>query len=59
MRYCDGCGGTAGERRKYSDPRRDSDEAEAYVELYFCSPSCEEAIIDELERKARIARLVN
>lgn len=59
MRYCDGCGGTAGQRKRFRDPRRDSDDEAAYVELYFCSDECEEAIIENLERKARIARLVN
>lgn len=59
MRYCDNCGGIAGERRKFRDPRRDSDDQDAYVERYFCSTSCEQDIIDDLEKKAQVARLVN
>lgn len=59
MRYCNGCGGVAGDRRKFRDPRRDDDDHDAYVERYFCSSECEEAIVDELERQARLARLVH
>lgn len=59
MKYCNGCGGIAGERRRFRDPRRDDDQHDAYVELYFCSMECELAIVDDLERKARIVRLVH
>lgn len=59
MHYCDGCGGIAGQRKRFRDPRRGEEDEMAYVELYYCSDACEEDIIDELERKARIARLVN
>lgn len=59
MKYCDGCGGVAGNRRNFRDPRRDDDDHDAIVEKYFCSQECEEAIVDNLERQARLARLVH
>lgn len=59
MHHCNGCGGIAGNRRKFHDPRRDKKDDEAYVLRHFCSVECEEDIINELERQARLARLVN
>lgn len=56
MRYCDGCGGIAGTKREVPDPRRGEGEK---VEVFFCSDECEQDILDSLERKARVARLVN
>lgn len=46
-------------RRKFLDPRRGKGEELAYVARYFCSFECEEAIVDNLERTAQYARLVN
>lgn len=48
-----------GNRRKFRDPRRDADDHDAFVEKYFCSIECEEEIVDELERQARLARLAH
>lgn len=61
MFHCEGprCMRVAGNRRKFRDPRRDSDDQGAYVEKYFCSDECEEDIVNELERQARLARLVH
>lgn len=57
MFYCENpdCNNVAGNRKKFRDPRRD----DGQTERYFCSPECELAIVDELERQAHYARLVN
>lgn len=44
---------------KFLDPRRGHGEDLAYTKRYFCSNSCEEAIVGELERQATYARLVH
>lgn len=61
MFHCEGpgCMRVAGNRRKFRDPRRDADDHDAHCEKYFCSLECEENIVDELERQARLARLVH
>lgn len=46
-------------RRKFLDPRRGAGDDLVYVTKFFCSPDCEEAIVDDLERKAQYARLVS
>lgn len=53
------CVRTPAARRKFRDPRRDTDEQGAFVDKYFCSIECEQAIVDELERQAHLARLVH
>ena len=45
-------------RRKFQDPRRGGNEL-AYINKHFCCLQCEEAIVEELERQAQYARLVN
>lgn len=49
----------AQERHKFQDPRRGKGDELAYILKFFCSPECEEAIVDELERQAQYARLVH
>ncbi len=46
-------------RKKFIDPRRGAGEDLAYIAKFYCSPECEEAIVDELERQAQYARLVS
>lgn len=46
-------------RHKFQDPRRGNDDELAYVQRFFCSQECEEAIIEDLERTAQYARLVS
>lgn len=53
------CMAPAFERHKFLDPRRGKGDELAYIAKYFCSPECEEAIVDKLERQAQYARLVN
>lgn len=53
------CMRSSQERKKFLDPRRGKGDELAYVAKYFCSPECEEAIVDELERQAQYARLVH
>ena len=45
-------------RRKFLDPRRSHDVICEYVDRFYCSPGCEEAIAYELERESYIARRV-
>lgn len=44
---------------KFRDPRRGKGHELAYTTRYFCSQECELAIVDELERQAQYARVVN
>jgi hypothetical protein len=46
-------------RAKFLDPRRGDGEKLAYTVRHFCSQECELAIVDELERTAQYARIVN
>jgi len=61
MFYCENpsCMMRAGMRKKFLDPRRGKDSEFAYCERYYCSPECELAIVDELERQAQYARCVS
>jgi hypothetical protein len=59
MLYCYNCGQPAGHQRKFQDPRRGYKDELAYVRRFYCSDSCQEAIIDELELQAQYARVVN
>lgn len=54
-----GCMREASGRHKFMDPRRSHDVVAEYVNRFFCSQECELAIVDELERQANYARLVN
>lgn len=60
MFYCENpaCAKRAGMRRRFQDPRRGDSEL-AYCERYYCSPECELAIVEELERQAQYSRVVN
>ncbi len=53
------CMRAAQERKKFLDPRRGEGDRLVYVQKFFCSQECEEAIVDNLERQAQYARLVN
>ncbi len=55
MRYSDSCGGVAGVRKTLRYPRRDDEP----TEFYFCSDECEADKVEQLERTAQYARLVN
>ena len=61
MFYCENptCLMRAGMRKKFLDPRRGPGDDMKYSERYFCSPECEQAIVDELERQAQYARCVS
>ena len=59
MFYCDVCGSPNTTRKKFQDPRRGNGEHIVYVNKYVCSMTCEEQVIDTLEREATYARLVN
>lgn len=61
MFYCENpnCTKRAGMRRSFLDPRRGNGDDVARCERYYCSPECEAAIVDELERQAQYARMVH
>ncbi len=48
----------ASARKKFQDPRR-GDKEPVYIERFICSYTCEEELIEELERQAQYARLVS
>lgn len=50
MVYCEACGNTAGEKRKFRDPRKEANDDHAYAEHFFCSEDCELAIIAYYEK---------
>lgn len=54
-----GCMAEAKRKCKFLDPRRGDDENLAYVVKFFCSETCQLNIVDELERVAQYARVVN
>jgi len=51
MRWCDNCGGVAGQKKTFTDLRRQS----KTVELHICSDECASAIEIDLAQKARAA----
>ena len=53
------CTRDARHRRMFQDPRRGHDDVVALVERCYCCEECVLPIIDELERQAQYARLVN
>ena len=52
------CMAVATGHHKFLDPRRSHDVIAEYTTKYFCSPLCEQLIVDELERQSWIAHVV-
>jgi ribosomal protein L24E len=55
MRYCDNCGGIAGQKKVFADPRREG----RTLEFFYCNEKCEKVLKENLKKKARIVRLVS
>ena len=53
------CMNEARGRAKFLDPRRGHGEELAYVSKNFCCENCQLGIMEELERQANYARVVN
>ena len=52
------CSNKAETTRKFRDPRRGHGEEVAHIRRYCCSEECMHEIVEELERQAQYARVV-